>query len=120
MKEAWAISVVSEGRAIKPLPVPYGWMRLDSVPIVSSGVRQVSQTFTFEIGGRFRVQPNSSAESEKDRLAAALAQKLTAATTYADCILPYVNSVEFAESDDPNEPVMEVVITFQCEKREFR
>jgi hypothetical protein len=99
-------------RVVEPT-LPYVVVRLDTVPMQVEAVTSVEQTYLFEITFVGQWGPDEVIEDIKVEKANALISELMTGALFAGIAYnPMIMQVDFAESDDPNEPTYELTVLF--------
>lgn len=112
---AWHPSSVSYGPPQVEQAEPYAVIRLGYVPMAPAGLRAVEQSYQFEcvFVDRWQTSANWNVEVAKEEKANALIARLMASKLYAGSgVAPQVLSVDFEESDNPQNPRYSVTVTF--------
>jgi len=115
---AWDVTSVEYGKPrIETDNYPYAVVALDSVMMEPAGVTTIEQRYTFNINyvDKWNTSdPTWNLELTKQDKANALIARLLSGTTYGTVgLVPQINSVIFAETDDPNLMLYEVMIAFE-------
>jgi hypothetical protein len=114
---AWSLqpNQIVPGRSSVPRTAyPHAVVTLDRVDRPFTGARNVTNTYSFEIEGRFAFQEGVLVEDLKAQYADDLGDALLAADwSEVDCYYPRVTSVEFVE--DEGEPYYAVALSFSLD-----
>ena len=116
----WAVKIIN-GQAILHQQIPYANLRLDNVEMEPLSICDVAQRYQWEITYVGKFTSNEVIEDLKVARANELIPELMSSTTFATYGMnPRIASVEFEESDDPQEPFYAVTIMFEFEVHEQR
>lgn len=103
----------------KPSKLPYAVLRLVSCTMSGdsggASMTDVEQTYVWHIAYRAELPAAENIEDLKSDVANLLIQELMGQPKYAElAYLPLIREVVFDESDDPEEPLFEVFVEFEC------
>jgi hypothetical protein len=117
IRDAWQFpgdSPVFIGRPMIPIATyPYAVIRTPQVPMEWTGVRNVTETYEFEVAGFFIPGGTDILDDVRADKAKALGEALMAANwNDLGCYQPFVPMVQFPADDlDTNDPY-EIILTF--------
>jgi len=112
--QAWNVKKVHYGmpRTLQT-DLPYAVIRLDSVPMTAESFAAVEQTYNYQIFLIASFDTNTVIEDAKVEKANALISILMSENRFAGVgRLPMITDVSFVESDDPDEPVYMLTVSF--------
>lgn len=107
------VTDIDYGRARVPPTLPYAGIHLEEAPRDFNGVRSVEEVYRFSVTAKYPVLEGQVAEDEKLRVARILGERLLDEDwNEVGGYLPLIQSVSFAEGDEPDKPTFEVAIGF--------